>query len=161
MNGINFGKSASHRVDEKNEFRVDYVGNNPFQQTNLPVSVDDSSKSSQLIVKFILIPHSEGEFYLLKSEGARAAPNHLCQLIVASISSKISFHFCNDCRIFCEGVKGAATIPYGLFDRPNLGLWPKLGLRPHHGRWPIHGLWPYHGWLLHHSSPSLQLQLSC
>ncbi len=62
MNGINFGKSVSHQVDEKNEFRVDYVGNNLFQQTNLPLIVDDSSKS-QLIVKFILILHSEGEFY--------------------------------------------------------------------------------------------------
>ena len=31
MNGINFGKGVSHRVDEKNKFRVNYVGNNPFQ----------------------------------------------------------------------------------------------------------------------------------
>jgi hypothetical protein len=102
MNGINFGESVRHRVDEKNEFRVDYVGNNPFQQPNLPLIVDNSSKS-QLIVKFILISHSEGEFYSSKSEGARAAPNHSSQLIDASINSKISFHFCKDCRIFCEG----------------------------------------------------------
>jgi hypothetical protein len=95
-NGINFGESVRHRVDEKNEFRVDYVGNNPFQQTNLPLIVDDSSKS-QLIVKFIL-------FYLSKSEGAQAAPNHSSsQLIVASINSEISFHSCKDCRIFREG----------------------------------------------------------
>jgi hypothetical protein len=40
-----------------------------------------------------------------KSEGARAAPNHSSQLIVASINSEISFHFCNNCRIFSEGVK--------------------------------------------------------
>jgi hypothetical protein len=58
-NGINFGESASHRVDEKNEFRVNYVGNNPFQQTNLPLIVDNSSKS-QLIVKSIWIPSYEG-----------------------------------------------------------------------------------------------------
>ncbi len=32
-NGIDFGESVRHRVNEKNEFRVDYVGNNPFQQT--------------------------------------------------------------------------------------------------------------------------------
>ena len=48
-NGINFGESVCHRVDEKNEFIVDYLGNNPFQQTNLPLIVDNSSKS-QLIV---------------------------------------------------------------------------------------------------------------
>ncbi len=71
MNGIKFGKSVSRQVDEKDEFRVNYVGNNPFQQTNfLPFIVEDSSKSSQLIVKFILILHSEGEFYSSKSEGA-------------------------------------------------------------------------------------------
>ena len=115
-NNINFGKSVSHRVDEKNEFRVDYVDNNLFQQTNLPLIVDNSSKS-QLIVKFILILHSEGEFYLLKSEGAQAAPNHSSQLIVASINSEISFHFCDNCRIFREGVKGATAIPNGLFGR--------------------------------------------
>ena len=40
-----------------------------------------------------------------KSEGARAAPNLSSQLIVASINSEISFHFCDDCRIFREGVK--------------------------------------------------------
>jgi hypothetical protein len=44
-NGINFGENVRHRVDEKNKFRVDYVGNNPFQQTNLPSIVDGSSKS--------------------------------------------------------------------------------------------------------------------
>jgi hypothetical protein len=102
-NGINFGESVRHRVDEKNEFRVDYVGNKPFQQTNLPLIVDDSSKS-QLIVKS-------------KSEGARAAPNHSSQLSVASINSEISFHFCDNCGIFREGVKGATTIPNGLFGR--------------------------------------------
>ena len=64
---------------------------------------DDSSKS-QLIVKS-------------KSEGARAAPNLSSQLIVASINSKISFHFCENCRIFREGVKGATAIPNGLFGR--------------------------------------------
>jgi hypothetical protein len=95
-NGINFGESVRHRVDEKNEFRVDYVGNNRFKQTNLPLIVDDSSKS-KLIVKS-------------KSEGARAAPNHSSQLIVASINSGISFHFCEDCRIFCEGVKDDPAI---------------------------------------------------
>ena len=65
--------------------------------------VDDSSKS-QLIVK-------------LKSEGDRAAPYHSSQLIVASINSEISFHFCDNCRIFREGVKGAMAIPNGLFGR--------------------------------------------
>ncbi len=49
--------------------------------------------------------------------GARAAPKLSSQLIVASINSEISFHFCNNCRIFREGVKGATAIPNGLFGR--------------------------------------------
>jgi hypothetical protein len=47
----------------------------------------------QLVVEFDLIPHSEGA----------QAPSSV--LIVGYCSSKISFHFCNNCRIFCEGVK--------------------------------------------------------
>jgi hypothetical protein len=61
-----------------------------------------------LVVEYYLIPHSEGEFiYLSGSEGVRAAPNLSHQLIVESNYSKISFHFCEDCRIFHEGVKEA------------------------------------------------------
>ncbi len=90
-NVINFGETGSHQANEKNEFSVDYIGNNPFQQKNLPFIVDNSSKSSQLIVKFILIPHSEGEFYSSKSERVGAAPSHFNQLIVASINSEILF----------------------------------------------------------------------
>jgi hypothetical protein len=91
-----------------------------------------------LILKFILIPHSEGEFYSSKSEGARAAPNHSSQLIVASINSEISFHFCNNRRIFFEGEKGATVIPNGLFGRnlafglsqPLAKNWPSAAPRP-------------------------------
>ena len=94
----NFDESVSHRVDEKNEFRVNYVGNNPFQRTNLPFIVD--------------------YIFISDSEGARAAQNLSSQLIVASFNSKTSFHFCDDCRIFREGVKGARTTkPNGLFGR--------------------------------------------
>jgi hypothetical protein len=40
----------------------------------------------------------------------QAAPtNHSHQLIVAFKYSKISLHFCKDCRIFCEGAKAART----------------------------------------------------
>ena len=53
---VNIGKSVSHQIDEKNEFRLNYVGNNYFQQPNLAFV----SKPSQLIVTFILIPRSEG-----------------------------------------------------------------------------------------------------
>jgi hypothetical protein len=41
------------------------------------------------------------------SEGARAPSS---KLIVGCGYSKISFHFCKDCRIFCEGVKDSSTI---------------------------------------------------
>jgi hypothetical protein len=47
----------------------------------------------QLVVEFNLILHSEGA----------QAPSFA--LIVGYRSSKISFHFCNNCRIFCERVK--------------------------------------------------------
>jgi hypothetical protein len=58
----------------------------------------------QLVVKHHMILHSEGEYiYWADSEGAHAAPNHSSQLIFVSINFKMSFHFCNDCRIFCEG----------------------------------------------------------
>jgi hypothetical protein len=144
-NGINFGESVRHQVDEKNEFRVDYVGNNPFQQTNLPLIVDDSSKS-QLIVKS-------------KSEGARAAPNHSSQLSVASINSEISFHFCDNCRIFLEGVKGATAIPNGLFGR-NLafGLISAFGQNLTFGRTTAFGLLTAFGYITVGCCITLQLR---
>jgi hypothetical protein len=40
--------------------------------------------------------------FISTSEGARAPSS---KLIVGCGYSKISFHFCKDCRIFCEGVK--------------------------------------------------------
>jgi hypothetical protein len=143
-NSINFGKSVRHQDDEKNEFRVDYVGNSPFQQTNLPLIVDDSSKS-QLIVKS-------------NSEGARAAPNHSSQLSVASISSKISFHFCDNCRIFREGVKGATVIPNVLFGR-NLafGLISAFGQNLTFGRTTAFGLITAFGYITVGCCITLQL----
>ncbi len=62
---------------------------------NNALSFNDKSSSFtfKLGVEFNLILHSEG---------ARA-PSFA--LIVGYRSSKISFHFCNNCRIFCEGVK--------------------------------------------------------
>jgi hypothetical protein len=135
-NGINFGESVRHRVDEKNEFRVDYVGNNPFQQTNLPL----------LIVKS-------------KSEGARGAPNHSSQLSVASINSEISFHFCDNCRIFLEGVKGATAIPNGLFGR-NLafGLISAFGQNLTFGRTTAFGLITAFGYITVGCCITLQLR---
>ena len=50
-------------------------------------------QSNQLVVK--LIP-------ILTSEGAQAPSS---KLIVGCGYSKKSFHFCKDCRTFCEGVK--------------------------------------------------------
>jgi len=52
----------------------------------------------QLVVDSIVILHSKG---------ARA-PSFL--LIVGCGYSEISFHFCKDCRIFCEGVKGNGIV---------------------------------------------------
>ena len=66
---------------------VDYADNNFWQQPNLPFV----SKPSQLIAEFILIPHSDGEFYLSKSEGAHAALNYFSsQLTVDSIVNSTS-----------------------------------------------------------------------
>jgi hypothetical protein len=65
------------------------ISQDPGPLAEQPIAVTDSSKS-QLIVKS-------------KSEGAREAPNHSSQLSVASINSEISFHFCDNCRIFREG----------------------------------------------------------
>jgi hypothetical protein len=42
---------------------------------------------------------------MLAFEGAQAAPNHSQHLIIVSKNSKISLHFCKDCRIFCQGIK--------------------------------------------------------
>jgi len=60
-----------------------------FGQSNQSLLNDDI----QLVVK--LIP-------VLTSEGAQAP---LSKPIVGCGYSEISFHFCEDCRIFCEGVK--------------------------------------------------------
>jgi hypothetical protein len=54
--------------------------------------------SSRLIVEYISSSNSEG---------ARAPSS---KLIVGCGYSKISFHFCEDCRIFREGVKDSSTI---------------------------------------------------
>jgi hypothetical protein len=54
--------------------------------------------SSRLIVEYISSSNSEG---------ARAPSS---KLIVGCGYSKISFHFCKDCRIFREGVKDSSTI---------------------------------------------------
>jgi hypothetical protein len=65
-----------------------------FGRSNQSLLNDDF----QLVVK--LIP-------ILTSEGARAPSP---KLIVGCGYSEISFHFCEDCRIFREGVKGSSTI---------------------------------------------------
>ncbi len=60
----------------------------------IDVSVPDNTFANfQLVVE--LIP-------TLNSEGARAPSS---KLIVGCGYSEISFHFCEDCRIFREGVK--------------------------------------------------------
>jgi hypothetical protein len=52
------------------------------------------------------------------SEGARAP---LFMLIVGCSYSKISFHFCEDCRIFCEGVKGNGIVEQKLENKNQEG----------------------------------------
>jgi hypothetical protein len=52
------------------------------------------------------------------SERARAP---LSMLIVGCGYSKISFHFCKDCRIFCEGVKGNGIVEQKLEDKNQEG----------------------------------------
>ena len=49
-----------------------------------------------MIVEFILIRHSEGEFYSSKSEGAEAAPNHSNKLIVISMFGQSNQSLLND-----------------------------------------------------------------
>ncbi len=80
-NGFYFDEGVSHRVNVKIKHTIDYADNDFWQRPNLPFV----SKPSQLIVEFILIRHSEGEFYSSKSEGAEAAPNHSNKLIVTSM----------------------------------------------------------------------------
>ena len=99
------------------------------------------NKLRQLIVEYILSTNSEGERFapntlqtskliiasikaavastffnvmpisISHSEGARAP---LSMLIVRCDYSKISFHFCEDCRIFREGVKGNGIVEQKL-----------------------------------------------
>ncbi len=94
----------------------------------------------KLIVAFTLIPHFEGTLdsqnpfstdsfkFIVESisEGARFSPATLqtfklivrfegaqaplSKLIVGRGYSKISFHFCKDCRIFREGVKSNGAV---------------------------------------------------
>jgi len=63
-----------------------------------------SSYNFRLVVELILIPHSEGEFYSSKSEGAKASIRHLFvtieafpifQLIGVSVSDEN-----NPCSVF-------------------------------------------------------------
>jgi hypothetical protein len=92
--------------DENNPcsvFQMVANGHNTFVESKF-----FNDDSFQLVVELISMSNSEG---------VRATPNHSSQLIVASINSEISFHFCDNCRIFCEGVKGATAIPNGLFGR--------------------------------------------
>ena len=75
-----------------NKHTIDYADKDFWQRPNLPFV----SKPSKLIVEFILIPHSEGEFYSLKSEGAQAAPNHSNKLIVTSMFGQSNQSLLND-----------------------------------------------------------------
>ncbi len=111
--------SVSNKNDSCSVFQMVAQGHNTFIEST---SFKDSS--FQLVVRFILISNSEGaqfapnitasvkaastffniEFKLivksasgaLRSEGVQASPTKLNH-------SKTSFHFCKDCRIFCEG----------------------------------------------------------
>ena len=86
-----------------------------------------SSNNFRLAVEFTLILHSERQcnasiivrFKVALPEPhnfivilmlKQTAPNHSHQLIVRCICSKISLHFCEDFRIFCEGVKDNGSI---------------------------------------------------
>ncbi len=76
------------------------------------IASNNSTVGFQLVVESILILISEGAqvapatlqtFKLIvRFEEAQA---HWSNLIVGCGYSEISFHFCKDCRIFCEGVK--------------------------------------------------------
>ena len=74
-------------VPNKNDlcsvFQMVERGHNTFIHST---SFNDSS--FQLVVK--------SDFDMLCSEGARASPTNFNY-------SKISFHFCKDCRLFCDG----------------------------------------------------------
>jgi hypothetical protein len=100
---------------------VDLISVSEGALSALMISCDEPCGPG-LIIEYYLIPHSEGVCnYLSDSEGARAAPNNSHRLIVNShqlivMCSKISFHFCKGCRIFCEGEYQVKNNGYAIND---------------------------------------------
>jgi len=86
----------------------------------------------------------------------------ISKLIVASINSEISFHICDNCRIFREGVKGATVIPNGLFGR-NLafGLISAFGQNLAFDRTTAFGLIMAFGYITVGCCITLQLRNGC
>ena len=76
-------------------------------------SVNANTTASQLIVAIASVNANTKTFNAFD----RRRDLDISKLIVASINSEISFHICDNCRIFREGVKGATVIPNGLFGR--------------------------------------------
>ncbi len=130
-NGVIFEKVGSHRVNVAMKHGIDYDRNNPLQQRILPLTPTHLSnpisslkfigksklegagfasttfQAFELIVVLALIADFQlvVEYYLIKYSEEAIINNQKSQFIVAFIYSKISLHFCKDCRIFCEGVK--------------------------------------------------------
>jgi hypothetical protein len=91
-------------------------------------------QSFELIVASFSIAdflHSKGEELALANlqtftDEDQAAPQSVAsKLIVIYCYSRISLHFCKDCKIFCDGVNAATTKPNGLFGLNLLAAtWP-------------------------------------
>ncbi len=82
---------------------VERFAPNTLQTSKLIIaSIKAAAASTFFKVMPISISHSEGAW----------APSSM--LIVRCDYSEISFHFCEDCRIFCEGVKGNGIVEQKL-----------------------------------------------
>jgi hypothetical protein len=103
-----------------------------------PTTFQTSINGFQLVVEFNPILHSEGALFAPYFD--RSSDIDSSKLIV--ICFEISFHFCEDYRIFREGEY-----------QPYLGLQPQFGLRPQLGFWSQNDLWLHQR--LHQSYVSL------
>jgi hypothetical protein len=81
-------------------------------------------------------------------EGARA-PSSSAQ-IVGYHSSKISFHFCNDCIIFCDGAKVEINDGNAILEQRLSGLVGKISLVGCNGLIGHHELIELTNGLVHH-----------
>jgi hypothetical protein len=91
-----------------------------------PTTFQTSINGFQLVVECNLILHSEGALFAPYFD--RSSDIDSSKLIV--ICFELSFHFCEDYRIFREGEY-----------QPYLGLQPQFGLRPQLGFWSQNDRW--------------------